>query len=113
MSDYISKINTYRNHKGIELHEEELVDGKFPAGKTVYTAIITIGVNIEGQSQPMPKEITAKFHAVGVSEAFKKAEKELQKEIEAFQKQAQEEMNAAMEEMREEELGPRIITPGS
>ena len=102
---FIVKINTYYSDRGIEIHEEELISGKLPSGRPQYTAMVNIKVNTpEG---PMPHPISAKFHAVGIEDAFKKAESEIKKEVEKFQK----ELNETVKQAKEDALGPRIITP--
>jgi molecular chaperone GrpE (heat shock protein) len=105
MSKFISKINTYHNHRGIEIQEEELVSGKFPSSFCQYTALVTIMVNTpDGQ---IPQQISTKYHAISIEEAFKKAEPEIEKEIENFKKKIEKDF----EELKKEAVAPQIITP--
>lgn len=105
---FINKINTYINDRGIEIHEEETIDGASPKGRPQYEAFVTIGVDTpEGQ---IPQQISTKFHAIGIKDAFKKAEKELNKEIKIFgeklKKQVEEAKEAAFDE-----AAPKLIVP--
>jgi len=102
---FISKINTYYNDKGIEIQEEELVSGKMPAGRSQYTAMVNVQVNTP--DGPVPHPISTKYHAIGIEEAFKKADQELQKEIKIFQGRLEKEFRDA----KDEATAPKIITP--
>lgn len=102
---FIVKINSYYNNKGIEIQEEELVSGEIPKGRTQYTAIVNVQVNTPDGQFGHP--VSAKFHAMGVEDAFKKAERELQKEIKIFQ----EKMNEEVAKAKDEAMAPKIITP--
>jgi hypothetical protein len=102
---FIVKINTYYGDQGIEIHEEELVSGTLPSGRPQYTAMVTIKVKVS-EDEHYPQPISVKFHAIGIEDAFKKAVKELDKEIKMFEIRA--------EKARKEAIAaaavPRIIT---
>ena len=99
-------VNIYKDkEKNIELHEEQPLPVSVGM-ECEYTALVTI--QVQAGEGVFPQEIvTEKFKANGYEDAFKKAPDEIQKAIVAYQKQAQEDLNAAQEEAR----GPSIITP--
>lgn len=101
---FIIKINSYYNDEGIEIQEEELVSGEIPKGRPQYTAMVNVQVNTP--DGPFAQPISAKYHAIGVEDAFKKARGELQKEIKKFEQKLQKEVKEA----KEESLAPKIIT---
>lgn len=105
---FINKINTYVNEKGIEIHEEETVDGKCPSGRPQYEAFVTIG--IDTPDGPIPQQISAKFHAVGHKDAYKKCEKYLNEEIKKFGEKLKKEIEAA-KEAELDTIAPKIIKP--
>lgn len=102
---FINKINTYCDDRGIEIHEEELISGEHPKGRPQYTAIVTVAV--ETPDGPFPQQISAKFHAKDIVDAYSKADKELQKEIKTFQAKLEKDMKDA----KDEAMAPKIITP--
>lgn len=101
---FIIKINSYYNNRGIEIQEEERVSGNIPSGRPQYTAIVNIQVKAGEEVYTQP--ISTKFHAVGIEDAFKKAESKLKIEIDKFQR----EMEKRVEQMKDESR-PSIIKP--
>lgn len=97
---FIIKINTYYNDKGIELQEEELLDGELPKGRTQYTAMVNIPLIVDGEQ--IAHQVTVKFHAIGYKDAFVKAVPKLKQEITKLENEVKKLKDDA----------PRIITSG-
>lgn len=97
----ISEIKTYRNEKGIEIHEEIPINGN--SDEKFYVAIVNILVNIGEFTESQP--IHARFKAPNIEQAFINAEPALQKAIEEFRYNAEQNMKKVNDDR------PRIILP--
>lgn len=86
------------NDRGIEIHEQQVIEGDFPDDKPRYTAhaMVQVQSNQGAESCPMAVPIFASDYR----EAFEKADGELNKEFEAIKK-----------EIQEAQSGPSIIKP--
>ena len=95
---YITQLNIFKNHRGIELHQEVLISGELPKGRCQYVASVAIKLkqNEEDEEGVLHPINTEEFDADNVEDAFIKAEPLLQKAIKEFEeelKQAHQEIN--------------------
>ena len=103
MTNFIAKINTYYNEKGIEIQEKEIISGQLPLkeGHKEYTAMVDIQVNVGEQTYPQPISVT--FVSNNIESAFKESDELLKKQIEKFQRETEEAIKKAKDD------APRII----
>lgn len=99
---YITEVKVYRNHEGIEIHEENHVSGTIPKGKPQYTALVNISIKENPEDEGISYPVNASYHAIGIEDAFKKAKDELNKKIKELQEK--------LIEAKRDSEAPRIIT---